>query len=57
VFYKSKQKMILLLFLLHHDEINKVENKPKIVLHYSKIIRCSDIFDELYHECTWRASR
>jgi len=49
----EKDKMILLLSSLHSDgEINKVENKPEIVLHYNKTMDASDIFDQLCDEYT-----
>jgi len=52
VSYKSENdKMILLLSSLHSDgEINKVENKPEIVLHYNKTMGACDTFDQLCHE-------
>jgi len=54
VSYKPENdKMILLLSSLHSDgEINKVENKPEIVLHYNKAIGASDTFDQLCQEYT-----
>jgi len=54
VSYKPKNdKIILLLSSLHSDsEINKVENKPEVVLHYNKTIGASDTFDQLCHEYT-----
>jgi len=49
----ENDKLILLLSSLHYDsEINKVENKPEIVLHYNKTIGASDTFDQLCHEYT-----
>jgi len=43
--------MILLLSLLHPDsEINKIGNKPEILLHCSKTKRCFNIFDQLCNE-------
>jgi len=45
--------MIFLLSSLHSDgEVNQVENKPEIVLHYDKTIRASDIFDQLCYKYT-----
>jgi len=53
VSYKPENdKMILLLSSLHSDEINKVDNKPEIVLHYNKIMGASDTFDQLCHQYT-----
>jgi len=50
--YKSENnKIIILLSSLHSDgEVNKVENKPEIVLHYNKTTGASDTFDQLCHE-------
>jgi len=50
VSYKSENdKMVL----LHSDnEINKVENKPEIVIYYYKTKGASDTFDQLCHEYT-----
>jgi len=43
----------LLLSSLHsHGEIDKVKNKPEIVLHYNKTIEASDIFYQLCDEYT-----
>jgi len=51
--YKPKNDKIILLSSLHSDgEVNKIENKPEIVLYYNKTIRASDIFDQLCHEYT-----
>jgi len=45
--------MILLLSSLHSEgEINKVENKPEIVLHYNKTMGASDTFDQLCDKYT-----
>jgi len=45
--------MILLLSSLHSDgEINKVEKKPEIVLHYNKTRGASDTFDQVCHKYT-----
>jgi len=54
VSYKPENdKMILLLSSLHSDgEINKVENKPEIILHYNKTMEASDTFDQLCHDYT-----
>jgi len=53
VSYRSENdKMILLLSSLHSGEINKIENKPEIVLHYNKTMGASNIFDQLCHEYT-----
>jgi len=54
VSYKPENdKIILLLSSLHSDgKVNKVENKPEIVLHHNKTIEASDTFDQLCHEYT-----
>jgi len=54
VYYKPENdKLISLLSSLHSEgEINKVENKPEIVLYYNKTIGASDTFDQLCHEYT-----
>jgi len=50
VSYKSENDKIILLSSLHSEgEINKVENKPEIVLHYNKTMGASDTFDQLCH--------
>jgi len=43
--YKPENNKIILLLSSLHSEVNKVENKPEIVLHYNKIIEASDTFD------------
>jgi len=56
VSYKPENdNIILLLSSLHSDgEINKVEDKPEIVLYYKKTMKASDTFDQLCHEYTVR---
>jgi len=49
--------MILLLSSLHPDnEINKMENKPEIVLYYNKIKGANNTVDQLCY-CKYRVNQ